>query len=85
MSEELYREQYCPIHDQHYSKTLKQCPICVGEEIAKDMNIIRDACKHNPDQIGDVVTKIIGKHGESWGEYFTKFTNSVFNSMERSS
>jgi len=32
---ELYKEQYCEKHNQHYGYHLHQCPICVGEEMVK--------------------------------------------------
>lgn len=30
---EKYREQYCQKHDQHYADFLRECPVCVGEEL----------------------------------------------------
>jgi hypothetical protein len=31
----LYNEQYCKKHNQHYADFLRNCPICVGEEMVK--------------------------------------------------
>lgn len=30
-NKDLYQEQYCETHNQHYADFLKQCPICRGE------------------------------------------------------
>ena len=30
---ELYQEQYCEKHNQHYGEHLHQCPICAGEKL----------------------------------------------------
>lgn len=32
----MYDEQYCEKHDQRYAEYLHGCPICYGEELAKD-------------------------------------------------
>jgi len=37
----MYDEQYCEKHKQHYAEGLRECPICVGEELGKDDTIWR--------------------------------------------
>ena len=76
-----YNQQYCDKHDQRYGDHLHRCPICAGEELALDQNIIADVCKHNPDQIQTVVEKIVKKWGDDWGEFFTKHANACTTSL----
>jgi hypothetical protein len=75
-----YKEQLCEKHNQHFSKSLKRCPICLGEDLVVDSELMVKAYEEGGEKKLKIVAEnTIKKHGKNFINYFISHANAIMD------